>query len=79
MATQISHLPVVLVEFLIYSIASSLMFYGAISMIHSCVIFQSIVFWDIRTGNEKRSFAPGESAQWPVFKYVAFYSPSLLW
>jgi len=29
----------------------------------------SIVFWDIRTGNQKRSFAPGESAQWPVFKW----------
>eukprot|EP00794_Sanderia_malayensis_P008994 gene8994-9955_t len=30
---------------------------------------KSIVFWDIRTGAEKRAFAPGESSQWPVFKW----------
>ena len=31
-------------------------------------ILKSIIFWDVRTGNKKRPFAPGESAQWPVFK-----------
>eukprot|EP00795_Rhopilema_esculentum_P009002 gene9002-16644_t len=35
----------------------------------------SIVFWDVRTGAKKRAFAPGESAQWPVFKDFT-WSPS---